>query len=329
VLFAQKALGALLLSLKWVGAQFGRLWAVVLANPLMAVMALIAGVIALLYTFRNDIKVFGDNFISLGDIGSAAIDRIRNAFKGLGSDAKTELEKVDDTGSDTMQRIAQFGLSMVQALLQVIDKVVGTIMGFFGGVAAVVWQVIQTIKQGSVPRLSDLGTTFKDVFLEAFNSDILNNAFLGTLDDAAVKAAERQQKAVEEIRKKGKKGPTTPELPPEIEPASALMPEQKVTFAELIAGLERENMLLRLNNTEREVKTRLLEMEDQLQRSLTEGETAQARALIETNAALTMQNQLYDEIRGGQEQFALQSAALKVLLDDGRITLDEYNIKLN
>lgn len=329
VLFAQKALGLLLLMLKSVGAQFVKLWAIVLANPLMAVMALIAGAVTLLYQFRNDINVFGENFITLGDIGAAALDRIRNAFKSLGGDAKTEMDKVDEGSSHVMERVSQFGLSMIQALLQVIDKVVGTIMGFFGGVAAVVWQVIQTIKQGSVPRLSDLGTTFKDVFLEAFNADILNNAFLGTLDDAAVKAAERQQKAVEEIRKKGQKGEVTPLAPAEIEPPTPILPEQKVTFAELLAELERENMLLKLNSVERETRTRLLEMEDQLQRQLTADEAAQARTLIETNAALAMQNQLYDEIRGGQEQFALQSAALKVLLDDGRITLDEYNIKLN
>lgn len=57
-------------------------------------------------------------------------------------------------------------------------------------------------------------------------------------------------------------------------------------------------------------------------------EKERIRVLIETNNKLADQKRVYEEIKGPQRKFFQDTAALKALLDKGRISLTEFNIKM-
>ncbi len=103
---------------------------------------------------------------------------------------------------------------------------------------------------------------------------------------------------------------------------------KKKTFNTEIADLEKENDALRANGILRDQLNKVKSFEDTLHRSLTDGERQQVFALVETNKQLEAQSNLYNEIVGPQENFGRNVAALKSLLDEGKISIDQYNDKL-
>jgi TP901 family phage tail tape measure protein/lambda family phage tail tape measure protein len=98
-----------------------------------------------------------------------------------------------------------------------------------------------------------------------------------------------------------------------------------------IKRLERRRDTLRALRQESKA---LIEFQKQLETleqdnaQVTTEEKARIRALIELNSKLADQKRVYEEIKGPQRKYLQDTAALKALLDKGRVSLAEFNIKM-
>lgn len=104
------------------------------------------------------------------------------------------------------------------------------------------------------------------------------------------------------------------------------------SVTEIISGIEQENALLALNSRERSVQAELLKQITALNKGdgpdVTEAQKAQLEAAIRNNQALREQANVLDQIRGPQEQFRANLAALDTLLANGSISATEYQAGL-
>ena len=102
-----------------------------------------------------------------------------------------------------------------------------------------------------------------------------------------------------------------------------------LAFDRSTINLEKQNDILLLNNQEREVQSALLKEIQAIQKeggpALTPEQVAELEGLVRRNQLLQDQADALDGIRGPQEDFERQLAALQALLDTERITLDEFN----
>lgn len=102
-------------------------------------------------------------------------------------------------------------------------------------------------------------------------------------------------------------------------------------FAQYIDQLRAEQGLLGMTSRAREIANEVLQLENQLREeglALTAAQREQAVVELERLQLLQVQAEILDEIRGPQEEFALQQQALNALFQDGKITIDEYNAAL-
>ena len=94
----------------------------------------------------------------------------------------------------------------------------------------------------------------------------------------------------------------------------------------------RQDELIRMTNREREVQNELLKAEKALKDSfpdgLDAGQKAELEVLIKRNQALKDQADMLAEIKGPQQEFNFQVAALNALLSQGEISVAEYEAKL-
>ena len=105
--------------------------------------------------------------------------------------------------------------------------------------------------------------------------------------------------------------------------------KHQITFDQLYAALVREGEALKLNNKEREVAVALNRMEEQLKRSLTETERKMADAQLRLNQQLQIQADILDQVQQPVQQYKDTLAALNTLLDQGRISIADYNSQLS
>jgi hypothetical protein len=219
---------------------------------------------------------------------------------------------------------------MVQTFLQLLDKVVGSAIGGVAGTVSAVKVAIDALKQGSLPSLKEMGEAFATEFKIGFGQTVFEDFLLDVLDETTKLALAKQKAAVEELRKKGKETTEAAPLPTEeafVGPP-APPPLNLEQFEMLKASLKEEAELLKLTNAEREIQEGLLEAEAQLKFDLTGATEEEVLALLRNNQALATQAELLEAIKGPQLAFERGSEALKVLLDAGKISIDEYSKKL-
>jgi hypothetical protein len=98
----------------------------------------------------------------------------------------------------------------------------------------------------------------------------------------------------------------------------------KSTIDEEMSAIERENKLLSLNRNERELRAAIMQLEERIGRALNEGEQGRVEALVDQNTLLREQRQLLDDLRGPMEEVALRHRAINDLMDQGKLTVREY-----
>ncbi len=104
--------------------------------------------------------------------------------------------------------------------------------------------------------------------------------------------------------------------------------QQSLQLQKFIQGLKDQNILLKINNSEREVREALIKATAAANRPLLDGEEKLITSLVEQNRVLEVQNSILDEIRGPQEEFNERQAVLVALFDSGTISADEFNRSL-
>ncbi len=125
---------------------------------------------------------------------------------------------------------------------------------------------------------------------------------------------------------------------PEAEPDKPPIPEDLATageeavqafaFEALLVGLREEAGLLRLSNEERAIRNGLKQAEAQLGRPLNDQEKLLVENQLASNIALAEQLALLEQIRGPQQQFERNLAALNQLYIEEEINIDQYNAAL-
>lgn len=95
--------------------------------------------------------------------------------------------------------------------------------------------------------------------------------------------------------------------------------------------LDQEAKLLKLNNREREVQNRLLDIEEALRTQnviLNDAQRALVLTAVKRNQTLQDQANLIDELRGPQEDLIRREEALRALYTEGKVSLQEFNREL-
>lgn len=100
------------------------------------------------------------------------------------------------------------------------------------------------------------------------------------------------------------------------------------SFQELIAEMNEEIRLLGLTNKERTIAQGLIAMEKELKRGLTEEEKKLATATIQNLEAAKVQAEVLESIIGPREKAIEQMAALNVLFQQGKVSVEEYTTAL-
>ena len=331
VAFGPRSLRLLATGIKALGTRITALWATMLANPLLALATGVAFLVTALVLLRNEINLFGDDFITLGTVMTATW----NVIRGTSADATKELTEDATTIKSefrfSFEETALFLLAMLQAFLQVLDKVIGTVIGTIAGIVGAVQKAVAVLKTGALPSFRDLGDAFAQEFTIGFGLTAFDDLFKDILTESDAVAAKKQRDAVAALRKEGEEARKTAQIkvkgPPEFvgPPAPPVVdPEQ---FAALLASLNQESDLLRLRNIEREIQEGLLEAEADLKFDLTGAEEQQVLALLRGNQAMSEQTALLDEIKGPQREYERALFNLNELQASGAITTVEFTKK--
>lgn len=96
-------------------------------------------------------------------------------------------------------------------------------------------------------------------------------------------------------------------------------------FAELLADIQAEAAALNGTAQERDLNNGLLQLENQLKRSLAATERELATAALENLAVMKEASSVLDEIRGPTEDYRLRQEAINLLLEQGAINAEEYS----
>lgn len=145
--------------------QIRGLWALMMANPFVALAAVIAGVTAAIFLMRDEIKLGIDDTTTLGDLGRAAWEGISDAasdawgavstFFSNSTQASDEASvHIIKNGEDTYRGQEAWWLKLLRVVVQVFDMIGGTIRGVMAGVASVIAGVIT----GAINAFKQLGT---------------------------------------------------------------------------------------------------------------------------------------------------------------------------
>lgn len=135
------------------------------ANPIGFIAVALTTVITLLYQFRDSIQMGGGSIASLGDMGRAAFEYLRDALSGIGEAAKTAFTAIGDFFSDNFSWIADiakkvFGdldvslLGFMRMAARVLDYFTGFWRGSFNLIVA---------------YYSNLPAALSTIFVNAFN----------------------------------------------------------------------------------------------------------------------------------------------------------------
>lgn len=205
------------------------LWALLLANPFVAVAAAIAGVLSYLYIMRDEIKLGIDDTTTLGDMMRAVWEQIGPLIQTVADAAATFFGWLTDTGAGTFDELLNqtvgyqheaeaTWLKLLRVVVQVFDMIGAVIRGTFMGVNAVVqnfigaWMnnfrqlgnAIDGIKELDAGKIRDAVAANIDgykqaatgagaAFSEAFNQEVLSQSESGLeslLDKTIARAQE-------------------------------------------------------------------------------------------------------------------------------------------
>lgn len=103
---------------------------------------------------------------------------------------------------------------------------------------------------------------------------------------------------------------------------------RRKTFQDYVDDLRAEAEVLKLSGIQRAIRAEQLDIEDGLNRKLTESENALIESLVRQNDQLERQADILDRVNGPVEEYAAQMAALVDLLNTGRISQAAFNAEV-
>jgi lambda family phage tail tape measure protein len=271
---------------------------------------------------------FGDVDISItGVLKTAAlvIDRFVGLFIGAYQAITRGFGALPAAFEDIFVRAINGAIAIVETGVNRIIGALNTVTEF-AGAGTIGNAALGRISNSAAGGAQQLGDTVRQGFLEGFKQNTVQNALDGVINRAneIAKARIEREKAITLGEKAGSAGlPVAPVSP--IAAKKAANDNAGKSFSDVLKELQNEAQLLQLSNREREIRSGLLQIENELNRSLTATEKAQVEELLRQNQALSDQAQVLDDIRAPSEEYGRSVDALNALLRDGKISLDEYN----
>lgn len=322
------------------------LGAAFLTNPVFAFSAAIVALTSVVTFLRDEIKLTEDGTVSLADAMTAAGQTIGESL----TEAINKLGFAFDDFDDLLDTfLTNFGRGLV-VLLATTNGVIQAMIALWENFPAALEEIAikavnafirvfeESLNNSRVlkffgfedfkfervrPNMEKGGSIMADAFAKGFN-DTLEATLLEASINRKIERATRE--AADRVKALAAAKPS-PTAPAAAKTDVAKLTADEKTFARLLKDLRQEGMLLRLNNRERSVREALLRFEEAITGELTKKQRDLITALAEENFSLAQQRMLLNEIRGPMETYNNQIDALTALLNDGKISLEEFNNK--
>jgi tape measure domain-containing protein len=175
---------------------------------------------------------------------------------------------------------------------------------------------------------SDLGSRIGDAFLQGINVRPVEAA----LDGLLAKAEEHAQKRIELIKleEKAKKEAAEQLKRDKVDKErTSQRSAQQQAFLAALKNLKSEADLLRASNDERDRLTKLLKIEQSIKGGLTSNQRERIDGQLRINEELERQASLLEQINGATDEFKSTQQSLNLLLQQGKISVDQYNQALS
>lgn len=337
----------------------------IVANPIGAVFTVIVALTAALISFSDRIRFSSGSLVTLRDVGFAtfellgqAVENLLNFFRDnfgfigtfageIFGDVELSVEGVVRFAAraiDNFIRIWVAGFNAVVAVYENFPNALRNIfINAFNGIIQIVetgvnkiTEAINTITDfariASIPLIGlsriendyensgrALGNAITSGFRAAFDLSFAEDILDGILVRSREIAAEREKAKIDSapsapaVLAGGTGGTTGTPLPGQTD------------FDKVLADIEQERQLLKLSSDQREIQNRIIKVEDELKRSLTNTEREQLEVAFEQIQALTLQAQLYEQMRGPLNEYNNSLEAANILLEQGKINVQEYD----
>lgn len=174
--------------------QIRLLWALMLANPFVAVAAVVTGLVTTLFLLRDQIKLGIDETTTLGDLMRAAWESIVPMIQGVADAAAAFFGWLSGTSAGTFNELLNHAvgyqheseavwLKLLRVVAQVFDMIGAVIRGTFMGVNA----VIQNFIAAWMNNFKQLGNAIDAI--KELDGDKLKAAITSNLDGYKAAAA--------------------------------------------------------------------------------------------------------------------------------------------
>jgi len=361
VTFAQQAIGKAIAGIRL-------LTLAIAANPIGALLVGITAAIAALIAFSDRIFLTSDGFVTLQDFALAAFSEIKlavsslskffqenfgfiaTAFRSIFGDINITLRGVLEYAAEVVDNFVGLFVGAANAsvvafqrfpdilktifirafnsVLKVAENAMNKIITVLNKLPGLdipgTSGAFELIKfDGMKEQAEDLGATVQQAFLEGFNIKTVG----AVLDQTFVRA---EQIAKDRLAKSAQDKNAAAAAQSALSQGGANLtprPGNK-ELQENLQQLRQENELLKLQGIERQKLSEIYKIEKDIKSQLTAVERDQIAALIEEQALLTARAQLLQQIQGPQAQLKVQEEALNQLLNEGIITIQQYNLAL-
>jgi len=263
-------------------------------------------------------KVFGSMEFSIAGFLRFAANKI-DRYIGLWIGAYNVILAVWKQFPSALQKVFSIALNaVINTTENGVNRIVGLINKLFIAVGAAKRLTnfsVGRLSEGAYEGVNATGKALKEAFEKGFDFKFFQDGVDNLLNDAEKLALSRPK--VE-----------SPEISSGVVGGPRIKPDTGISFSDILRGLNTEIALLKLSSQEREIQEGILKIEKKLKRELTEAEDALADAALRTIQSLTLQNELYEQIRGPVDEYKESLIALNALLAQGKINQDELNLAM-
>lgn len=276
-------------------------------------------------------KVFGDvefNIKTVLKAIAAPITLTVNLFTGLFFAIRFIINKISNSipdgfskGIESAQKIIKSGFETIinvsSQALEIIGRTFNRVIGGIVqdtntafkalGIEGVNVDIIGKLEEQAAEVKSFIGG-IRDEFQRGVDVDIVGSAIDQILSDAEKLALERKNQRAKEAADE-----------------QAINQKRLKSITPILTALEREGELLRMTSNEREFSNKVLEVETELKRQLTDQEKTLISGLLEQNRVAAIQGQILDELQAPLQEYQTSLEALNRLFLAGKINKEQLN----
>lgn len=298
-----------------------RMSVIIAAHPILALASLISGSIAALVLFSDKMNAL----TAVIDENASVLERLVATFEGAKAYIQSAWSNFPQWFGNIIRSAVNEGIAAINAGASSLQKSMKDFLDksekVFGAIGLGDWakersaDLDKGIKLANPLPVNDdqfskAGSAASDAFAQAYMQSLYDSQkrrqFVGEQADLD----SRSNRPMEPFSSKGKG-------------------QQKKELSDIIYLLEQQEQGLQMEASARERLNQIYQFEQQLKGGLTEKDREMLDRKLQFIQALEREANLYDEIRGPQENFQKNYEALNQLLNQGKISAEEYNQKLN